>query len=80
VNRLIFGKKRWYLLPPAFARYARKPVSDWLLEDLPSLAADARIPLFTCVQQPGEIVFVPRGWAHAVVNLVESVGIAAEVE
>ena len=32
-----------------------------------------------CVQEAGDIVFVPSGWHHAVMNLQPSVGIAIEL-
>ena len=44
--------------------------------------APALGPLATprlCVQRAGDLLFVPTGWAHAVVNLAESVGVAVEV-
>lgn len=33
-----------------------------------------------CVQESGDIVFVPEGWGHAVLNLAESVGFASEFQ
>ena len=33
-----------------------------------------------CVQESGDIVFVPEGWGHAVLNLAESIGFASEFE
>jgi hypothetical protein len=32
-----------------------------------------------CTQRAGEVLFVPEGWNHGVVNLQDSVGIAVEV-
>jgi hypothetical protein len=32
-----------------------------------------------CVQRAGEVVFVPTGWHHAIINLEHSVGMAVEV-
>jgi len=31
------------------------------------------------VQRPGEIVFVPEGWSHGVINLEAVVGVAVEL-
>ena len=31
-----------------------------------------------CIQESGDILFVPDGWAHSVLNLAESVGWASE--
>jgi hypothetical protein len=32
-----------------------------------------------CTQEAGDVMFVPHSWGHAVVNLVETVGVAGEV-
>ena len=33
---------------------------------------------FFCTQRPGDLVLVPRNWAHTVVNLAPSVALAFE--
>lgn len=33
-----------------------------------------------CVQHPGDLLFVPSGWAHSVINIDEVVGIAVEFD
>lgn len=35
--------------------------------------------ILECTQQPGEVIFVPQGYRHAVVNIKDSIGIASEV-
>jgi oxalate decarboxylase/phosphoglucose isomerase-like protein (cupin superfamily) len=35
--------------------------------------------VFECVQQPGDVLYVPDHWGHAVLNLQPAVGFAAEV-
>ena len=32
-----------------------------------------------CVQQAGEVLYVPTGWHHAIINLEHAVGMAVEV-
>ena len=34
----------------------------------------------TGVQQPGDIIYVPEGYSHAVLNLEESLAVAAEIK
>ena len=34
--------------------------------------------LLSCVQEAGDLAFVPKGMAHGVLNLAESVGFAIE--
>ena len=40
----------------------------------------SRQPHFVVVQGPGDVVVVPRHWAHAVLNLADSVAIALEAQ
>ena len=35
--------------------------------------------MYECVQRPGDVLFVPDNWGHAVLNLAPSVGFASEV-
>jgi hypothetical protein len=58
-------------------------VGDWLLEFYPGLqtlpeGSTAR-PL-ECIQQTGELLYVPEGWYHATVNLGDTVGRPQAVE
>ena len=55
-------------------------VAEWRWAQLertwPTLAEEER-PLH-CVQQGGEIVYLPAGWAHLTVNLDEVIGAGAQ--
>ena len=31
-----------------------------------------------CTQESGDVIFVPEGWGHSVLNMAESVGWASE--
>ena len=77
VNMLVYGAKQWFLIPPHAARYARKPIATWVQSDLAALEEQG-VPVLRCVQRAGEALFVPRRWAHAVLNLQDSVGVAQE--
>ena len=37
-----------------------------------------RIHMQTCVQEPGDIVYIPEGIGHAVLNLAPSVAVSVE--
>jgi hypothetical protein len=50
-------------------------MTNWINNVLPKLPFR---PL-TCVQRAGETLFVPSGWAHAVISLEASVGVAVEI-
>ena len=74
VNLLAHGRKRWFLLPPANAMFSRRPAARWLDKEYPALAASAAPPL-ELVQEGGDVLFVPAGWAHATLNVEVSVGV-----
>ena len=75
-NALVYGSKRWYLLPPNLDyRLQYASMGTWVREVLPELPYT---PL-ECTQRAGEVLFVPEGWNHGVVNLANSVGIVFEV-
>jgi hypothetical protein len=76
-NALIYGKKRWFLLPPSQALYSTLPVSSWAATT-PLDGPGAPIGLKMCTQLAGDVMYVPHGWAHAVLNLETSVGVAVE--
>ncbi len=72
VNMLLKGEKQWTLLPPRDAVYSRTHPSDW---------RTAWVGACTTVQPEGSMLFVPRGWAHAVLNTAAdtaTVGVAVE--
>ena len=82
VNIALFGRKRWFFYPPGGAYWARTPVSfptipalQWYLDDGPQLDGD----MHECIQEPGDIIFVPNSVGHAVLNLEDSVAVAMEV-
>lgn len=53
--------------------FSSMPSLQWFLEVYPMLAEDER-PL-EMVQHPGEVVYVPSGWWHIVLNLEETVSV-----
>ena len=74
-NAAIVGRKRWFLVPPAKNFWSRKPAAAWFADNYKAV----RKPVFECVQGPGDIMYVPEGYGHAVLNLEETVAVAAEM-
>eukprot|EP01025_Chloroclados_australasicus_P004985 TRINITY_DN11401_c0_g1_i1.p1 TRINITY_DN11401_c0_g1~~TRINITY_DN11401_c0_g1_i1.p1 ORF type:complete len:879 (+),score=121.36 TRINITY_DN11401_c0_g1_i1:104-2638(+) len=86
-NALVMGHKRWALYPPnkipagleiqidedGDVDFDSPSSLQWFLEIYPYLSADQK-PL-EILQNPGEIIFVPGGWWHCVLNLDITVAI-----
>eukprot|EP01092_Planopodium_desertum_P004608 TRINITY_DN19829_c0_g1_i1.p1 TRINITY_DN19829_c0_g1~~TRINITY_DN19829_c0_g1_i1.p1 ORF type:complete len:290 (+),score=13.72 TRINITY_DN19829_c0_g1_i1:107-871(+) len=80
-NALVSGEKRWFLYPPTFipegvvydgvSDYEAPDVIRWLLEYYPYV----RHRPFEVTQKPGEIIFVPSGWWHMVLNISDTVAV-----
>ena len=63
----VYGEKRWYLQPPGKSYVSRVPLVKWLSDEYPTLT-NVEKPL-ECVQQAGDVLFIPAFWAHASLNL-----------
>ena len=79
VNVLVYGRKRWTLLPPNDAVYGALPVREWHAAGGPEALRDQGHRVLECVQRPGDMLYVPDHWGHAVLNMEPSVGFATEV-
>jgi ankyrin repeat protein len=82
-NVVAWGRKHWWMLPPVLAVYSAQPPVEWAAEPERVFAglgpggSDLR-PL-ECVQEAGDVLYVPAGWAHAVLNTEVTVGAAVEL-
>nr|CCC52713.1 conserved hypothetical protein [Trypanosoma vivax Y486] len=86
-NANLTGRKRWILLPPGCTppgvfpsedmSEVATPVSltEWLLNHYDSTVEQWRGIGYECICEPGDIIFVPCGWWHFVINLEDSVAI-----
>lgn len=88
-NACLTGRKRWILFPPHLPPPGVIPsrdmldvttpttLAEWLLTYYPSSAADPKFRRegFECICDAGDVMFVPCGWWHFVVNLESSVAI-----
>ena len=54
-------------------------VERFFLETIPSLRTEQKIQVLEVVQEPGDTVYVPAGWAHCVLNLERGCAIAESV-
>jgi histone arginine demethylase JMJD6 len=87
-NAVLAGRKRWVLFEPGTSRAIAKGTNlyDAALDDdepinyfvdiLPRIRrAYPTARRIECIQEPGETIFVPGGWWHAVINLDDSIGV-----
>jgi len=82
LNLLIFGSKKWGLLPPANGIFSSIPPLEVLKIEHKGGVADVedKVSAGICYvnQYAGEMLFVPRHFSHQVINLADSVGLAIE--
>eukprot|EP00929_Paragymnodinium_shiwhaense_P075863 TRINITY_DN38850_c0_g1_i3.p1 TRINITY_DN38850_c0_g1~~TRINITY_DN38850_c0_g1_i3.p1 ORF type:complete len:402 (+),score=49.57 TRINITY_DN38850_c0_g1_i3:60-1208(+) len=69
INACLIGERVWYLRPPPVALMSNQPVTLGIPEAGSSYFA---------VQRPGDIIYIPDLWSHAVVNRVLSVAVSVE--
>ena len=78
-NALLRGRKRWAMYPPSHPPPGHdedgKSLTSmqWYFSVYPNLEVQDR-PL-EIVQEPGDVVFIPSGWWHMVLNLEETVSV-----
>ncbi|EME26338.1 uncharacterized protein Gasu_60130 [Galdieria sulphuraria] len=87
-NAVIKGSKKWVLFPPP--SQAPSPPGVFPNEDYSEVTSPAsliewftnfyeeakkRKDIIECVVKSGELLFIPRGWWHIVLNLEESIAI-----
>lgn len=85
-NALISGYKRWAFIPKHCPKDVVKCHKSeggkqadeaifWFEKVLPRLKAQGKYPITECIQAPGEIVFVPGGVWHVVMNMTTTVAV-----
>lgn len=80
-NALVYGRKRWVVMPQRFTMWSLRHINTWLDKDYRRLKDKyGEHAVLDCIQEPGDIMYVPKFWAHGVLNLAESVGYAMEFD
>lgn len=87
-DALAYGRKRWFLFPPfGFIGAATRPMAQWVTQVYgdgeivdgteAQVAASKRLRThaFECVQEAGEVLFVPTEWTRGFLSLEDSVGV-----
>jgi hypothetical protein len=79
-QELIFGRKLWSLYPPttvAPGHNMHATHGEWMTAVMPNLT-DSQQPV-SCILHPGEVIYVPEGWNHAVLNLEDTLAAATQL-
>jgi len=72
---LLHGKKLWIFIHPSVQKSSSTTsVISWLLHEFPLLKLSTNL-VFCYLQLPGELVYIPAGWHHAVLNIEDSIAI-----
>ena len=74
--QLVFGERRWFLTPPRFATVRTDSVVDWFKRDYQNASHRVEHGMVELIQRPGEMLYVPAGWGHAVINTANVVRFA----
>jgi hypothetical protein len=75
MSTLLFGMKHFFMFPPKDAFYNTEQIYQWYQASHPSLKRNGLTPL-ECMQQPGDVIFIPDAWAHGLLYLKESISIS----
>lgn len=70
LNALVYGVKRWFLWPPQDAHFVFDHVGAWIKRKTGHY--------LECIQMPGDVIYVPQNWGHAVINEAPSIAVAFE--
>ena len=75
VNLAVAGRKRWFFWLPTTRFWSSMPVLDWFRT---KYKKDTKPRPLECVQEPGDIIYVPDLYAHGVLNAEETIAVATE--
>ena len=70
MNALAFGEKHWFLHPPSQAYYKKRGGAG---------GGEKGEGGLQCVQNSGDLLFVPPMWSHATRNAKQSIGVTFEL-
>lgn len=79
-NALLMGQKEWIIFPPYKSFQTKQSAIEFFCYHH-NMKQEKREKLtyYTFTQNVGDVVFIPREWSHAVLNVQPSIGIAVEM-
>lgn len=86
-NAVVHGRKRWFLYPKEWHSRVLGIDPDLAIDGLGwfktfyrSVANNTKIAPLECATGPGDVLYLPRYWHHATVNVEDSVGMFVNYE
>eukprot|EP01059_Diplonema_ambulator_P036148 TRINITY_DN8895_c0_g3_i1.p1 TRINITY_DN8895_c0_g3~~TRINITY_DN8895_c0_g3_i1.p1 ORF type:complete len:584 (+),score=145.03 TRINITY_DN8895_c0_g3_i1:1479-3230(+) len=73
VNGVCFGQKEWLIWPPAATFLSTVPAHEFY-KPIPAWAGSP----IKATQLAGDLLYIPEGWGHAVLNVGPTLGVATE--
>eukprot|EP00747_Dinoflagellata_sp_TGD_P184806 gnl/TRDRNA2_/TRDRNA2_40788_c0_seq1.p1 gnl/TRDRNA2_/TRDRNA2_40788_c0~~gnl/TRDRNA2_/TRDRNA2_40788_c0_seq1.p1 ORF type:complete len:499 (+),score=83.48 gnl/TRDRNA2_/TRDRNA2_40788_c0_seq1:352-1848(+) len=70
-NSLVHGRKLWYVRPPANQMFVNEVMYD-------HISRGAHKGALTCVQEAGDLFYVPADWSHGTICLSDCIGVGHE--
>jgi len=90
-NGLISGLKMWIMYPPDCPPPAVFPskdeaevttpvsVTEWMLRFYKEVSRPSAVKPIQCLQRPGDLIYIPNGWWHQVLNIEECIAVTQNV-
>merc|ERR1712173_333089 len=80
LNALLMGQKEWILFPPQKAFQTKQTALEFFCyHHNMGEKKRKKLKYYSFRQNVGDVVFVPREWTHAVLNIEPSIGVAVEM-
>ncbi|XP_004344477.1 hypothetical protein CAOG_06856 [Capsaspora owczarzaki ATCC 30864] len=83
-NGLIRGRKRWFVFAPGASFISKEPVLEWFRREeerqrmIQKHGEHAPATFLECIQEAGDLMYIPDSYGHGVINMQESLAIAVE--
>ncbi|RWS11111.1 jmjC domain-containing protein 4-like protein [Dinothrombium tinctorium] len=71
----IVGKKKWFFIAPEESEKLKQFYKEKIPKRVSVISKEAGIHIIEVIQNEGEIIFVPSGWMHEVINLEDTISI-----
>lgn len=71
----VIGKKKWFLFPPGEEDKIKDQLGNYPLFFIDCKEKNLNIEYFEIIQETGDALFVPSGWHHQVINIVDTISV-----